>query len=1024
MKKRRLILASLCSLLGIAGGHAQNSGDYLIQNVETGYYLGGGNGWGTRATLLGKPQWFTLTSSGTGYTLDSHQHNSADAHFLTASQYVDGAATEWTLTESSTGVYTIANAGNYLAGNGTNQPTTTVTDATNAAAQWRLISRGDLDTQLASATIASPVDATALIKNPEFKRNANTQWYPTWMVTAADGTGTPGNLAYGSNSNNANCAESWHSNNGFRLVQTLSGIPAGTYRLDAQAFYRQDGTDNTSLPYVFLGTEQAIFPRRTGTENAMTGAYAAFLAKKYPTEPLYVRVEAGGTVDLGVHGPVNNMLWNIWGEFGLTYYGDVSVNEVKLATYIAAYQTALAAAQAYQTQPMAQADLDALNAAITANTLNISTATQDQLVASASALNAAATAAAKAVVKQQNATAAAAKLANGDYNFTEFIVNPSFEMGNLTGWSSEQGGNPANNGNFGAASGSWFTEKWIWSGSAANTLANGSLLQTIQGLPAGTYKLTAAMQNLQQGDANVVTGGYFLTANSTRTEASASNTYSVTFDLAEGADLTLGAVIDGCTGNWVCVDNFTLTYMPTQADATDYANLAAAISAAESKTQGFNIGQYAPYTNAAAIQALTAAKAIDPSVANGQADVQAATAALSAATWTPNTTLMNAIYDGTLAEKTVSVNSGEANAQMTQGGWTANSGFRLILGNATTYPALAQTTDGRAVFSWTGTYVYGEQPAYTIPLEANTQYALCFKYAGWNGQVNNVTVSVLNHNNEGLSPQNLGSAPNGPQTAGAFKTAFLTFTSGAAGNYVLRVGAGGNFSLADISLYKFQEITLNDADAALPATAPLARVNYERTLFSGWNSIVLPFATSLSELGADKAYAFDGTTPESDGTYTVKLVGTTELKAHTPYIVHLDTDNTVHGFLGKSVSAPATPPVATDESGSAFEFTGVYSALAKGNSAIRQGDYIVGENGFKRASGGNKLNAYRAYLKNLTSGAGIKGFTIDGDTPTAIEALELESALTGEAIYNLNGQRVQQPKQGIYIVGSRKVVVR
>lgn len=51
--------------------------DYLIQNVQTGYYFGGGRDYGTHGTLLAKPQFFTFTTNGSGYSLDSHQYNNS-----------------------------------------------------------------------------------------------------------------------------------------------------------------------------------------------------------------------------------------------------------------------------------------------------------------------------------------------------------------------------------------------------------------------------------------------------------------------------------------------------------------------------------------------------------------------------------------------------------------------------------------------------------------------------------------------------------------------------------------------------------------------------------------------------------------------------------------------------------------------------------------------------------------------------------------------------------------------------------
>lgn len=294
-------------------------GDYLIVNTETGCYLGGGNDWGTHATLLGKPQFFTFAYQGNNaYTLDSHQSNGGDSHFLATSLYCDGAAANWTFVKNENGNYTINNSGNYLAGNGANNVIVTVTEV-SAAAEWTVISKAEAFAALDVATQETPVDATIYISNPECKRNAG-----GWTITSADGTGTPSNHAMGSGGNTANCSESYHSTNGFDMSQVLVGMKPGVYRLDAHAFYRNDGDNTGALPYIYVNDQQSLFPERTGSENSMAAAYASFLNGDYAIEPIYFTVAEGDEVKIGAHGE-NNAFWNIWGEFGLTYYGDAPV---------------------------------------------------------------------------------------------------------------------------------------------------------------------------------------------------------------------------------------------------------------------------------------------------------------------------------------------------------------------------------------------------------------------------------------------------------------------------------------------------------------------------------------------------------------------------------------------------------------------------------------------------------------------------------------------------------------------------
>lgn len=311
-------------------------GDYLIVNTETGYYLGGGNDWGTHASLLGKPQFFTFAHQGNNaYTLDSHQSNGGDSHYLATGLYCDGAAANWTFAKNENGNYTINNGGNYLAGNGTNKVIVTVTEVT-AAAEWTIISRAEAFAALDAATVEAPADATIYINNPECKRNAG-----GWTVTSADGTGTPSNYALGGGGNTANCAESYHSTNGFDLSQVLVGMKPGVYRLDGHAFYRNDGDNTGAFPYFYVNDQQSRFPELTGSENSMAAAYASFLNGSYPIAPIYFTVAEGDEVKIGVHGD-NTAFWNIWGELGLTYYGaDASIAEVKASSVYAEYKAAI-----------------------------------------------------------------------------------------------------------------------------------------------------------------------------------------------------------------------------------------------------------------------------------------------------------------------------------------------------------------------------------------------------------------------------------------------------------------------------------------------------------------------------------------------------------------------------------------------------------------------------------------------------------------------------------------------------------
>ncbi|MCR5312716.1 MAG: hypothetical protein K6E54_03560 [Bacteroidaceae bacterium] len=367
IKKTCYVSALLLALSSSSYAQITSDTEYVIQNVESGYYLGGANNWGTHAALTSKPQRFTIVGSENVYTLDSHQYNSETSHYLATNLFVDGDATNWTIQETSdgTGIFTIENGGQYLTGNGKNENVSFGSDKTSSAAQWKFITIADVVASQANATAENPVDVTAFIKNPEFKRNSYNTAYPTWTVTSADGTNSAQNYKFGDPY--ANCAESWHSNNGFDFSQEMTELQPGVYRLDAQAFYRQEGEDTQNIPYIYANNEYSNFLEISGTENSMAEAYTSFLNKAYSVEPIYVSITSeNNTLKIGAHGD-NLTLWNIWGEFSLTYYGDVTINEVKNASYIVSYRQALADALAIdQTAKMKESTLEALKDTLSA----------------------------------------------------------------------------------------------------------------------------------------------------------------------------------------------------------------------------------------------------------------------------------------------------------------------------------------------------------------------------------------------------------------------------------------------------------------------------------------------------------------------------------------------------------------------------------------------------------------------------------------------------------------------------------
>lgn len=243
-------------------------------------------------------------------------------------------------------------------------------------------------------------------------------------------------------------------------------------------------------------------------------------------------------------------------------------------------------------------------------------------------------------------------------------------------------------------------------------------------------------------------------------------------------------------------------------------------------------------------------------------------------------------------------------------------------------------------------------------------------------------------------------------------------------------------SIADATLLSKQEIQniveIAGTDERAPEAQIATSVITDRKLLEGLNTVIFPFVTTDAELGATTVLAYTGTTVEADGlTFNFQKVapvdGVVTLQANTPYAVFVAADQTENLTFGTKNINPGGGwynECVTDDPNDQFDFRGTYSEFKKGESAIGDKDYIAGKERFVKASGGNRLQAYRAYLQfvgteepaNVAFNFG--GFVVDG-----IEAVELLNNLSGN-IYNLNGQKLQKAQKGINIVNGKKVLVK
>ena len=299
-------------------------GKYYLKNVASGLFWGAGNNWGTQASLVDEYQYVTLAKLEDGkYTMETMVSNGGNSYYF-AGDYMDGAATGLDVAKAGD-YYTFSLNGNFFGYDGTSTVMGKNLAADSEAALWKVMTEAEVLAEqqaiIASATVNAPANVTFLIKDANFGRNrrdAATVWNN-------EGGATIG----GPNSNTANySAEAYHKV--FNVSQTIENAPKGIYKLTAQGFYRQDGTDEENLPVFYINDEETTIPVRTGTENDMAAAGAAFLNGLYTAEPIYVELTEAGTLTVGTKLAENTNLWCIWDNFQLTYYGsNATIDEVK-----------------------------------------------------------------------------------------------------------------------------------------------------------------------------------------------------------------------------------------------------------------------------------------------------------------------------------------------------------------------------------------------------------------------------------------------------------------------------------------------------------------------------------------------------------------------------------------------------------------------------------------------------------------------------------------------------------------------
>ncbi len=271
-------------VVSVTGGNV-----FYLYNVGAQQWLTSGNAWGTHASLApyGGIDVMTTETADGHYTIDTQLVN-GDNHFMNIldnGPWMDQTPGQWTFTEAGGGAFLLTCNGKNLVYDGSSA-SLIGSDATDAGAQWLFMTRDDRMEQLRMATTERPVDASFLIVDNDFARYNDTRraYWQGGPVVGGHFDGTKGNQ----------CAEKYNTT--FDVFQTISGAPAGIYRLAVQGFYRNGGY------------AEAATKHNNGTERLDAVLYANNESVPLPS----IFAEAGkldvGVTTSGINGKFPNTM--------------------------------------------------------------------------------------------------------------------------------------------------------------------------------------------------------------------------------------------------------------------------------------------------------------------------------------------------------------------------------------------------------------------------------------------------------------------------------------------------------------------------------------------------------------------------------------------------------------------------------------------------------------------------------------------------------------------------------------------